>query len=174
MEIFSPASDKKDAYFAKFSQAFPDTDLKGVEMGSMLFFFANHIINGFTAHFSRYGISQARYGVLLMLYIESEAEWTPADLADAGNISRATMTGLLDGLEKQGYLVRLPRPGDRRSIIIQLSDEGRRFVDEMLPDHFNRLADAMGGLSETERKTLMKIVPRVLQSMSTLVEDLAP
>ncbi len=174
MEIFSPASDKKDAYFQKFAQAFPDTDLSGVELGSMLFFFANHIVNGFTAHFSRYGISQARYGVLLMLYIESENEWTPADLADAGNISRATMTGLLDGLEKQGYIARLPRPGDRRSIVIQLSAAGREFVDEMLPDHFNRLADAMGELGPTERKALMKIVPRVLQSMSALVQDLSP
>lgn len=172
MEIFAPASDKKDAYFKKFAKAFPETDLNGVELGSMLFFFANHIVNGFTTHFSRYGISQARYGVLLMLYVESEAEWTPADLASAGGISRATMTGLLDGLEKQGYLNRLPRPGDRRSITIRLSNEGQRFVDDMLPDHFNRLAEAMGDLSASERKTLMKIVPRVLQSMSSLVKDL--
>lgn len=174
MEIFSPASDKKDEYFGKFAEAFPDIDLSGVELGSMLFFFANNILNGFNAHFARYGISQARYGLLLMLHLEPDAEWTPADLADAGGISRATMTGLLDGLEKQGYIRRLPRPGDRRSIIIQLSEKGRDFVSEMLPDHFQRLADAMGELSAQERKALMKLTPRILQAMGNLTQDIAP
>lgn len=172
MEVFSPGSAKKEAYFAKLAGAFPGVDLAGIELGSMMFFFANNILEAIGAHFGRYGISQARYGVLLMLYLDTEVEWTPAELADAGNISRATMTGLLDRLEKQDLILRMPRAGDRRSITIRLSDEGRRFVKKVFPDHFNRLAEAMSDLSQRERQSLVKLMPRVLGCFARLTADL--
>ena len=172
MEAFSPSSDRKEAYIGNLLKAFPGVDAEGVALGSMMFFFANSILNSMGAHLGRYGLTQARFGILLMLYLEPDTEWTPAELADAGNMSRATMTGLLDRLEKQNYIVRAPRAGDRRSIAIHLSDEGRAFIQEKFPDHFDRLAAAMRELTPQELKAFQKVMPRVLQCFSVLIADL--
>ena len=172
MEAFSPNKDRKDAYIGNLLKAFPGVDAEGVALGSMMFFFANGILDSMTAHLGRYGLSQARFGILLMIYLEPDVEWTPAGLADAGNMSRATMTGLLDNLEKQNFIVRAPRPGDRRSITIQLSAEGRAFIEEKFPDHFNRLAGAMRNLTPAEQKTVQKILPRIMQCFGALVQDI--
>ena len=174
MEAFTPDQDRKEAYIGNLLKAFPGVDAEGVALGSMMFFFANSILDSMAAHLGRYGLSQARFGVLLMIFLEPDIEWTPAELADAGNMSRATMTGLLDRLEKQNYIVRAPRPGDRRSITIQLSPEGRAFIEESFPDHFKRLAGAMRNLTPEETQTLMKILPRVSQCFAALVQDIKP
>src|SRR3954469_9272389 len=46
------------------------------------------------------GISQGRFPVLMLLNRGCDAISTPAGLADAAGVTRATMTGLLDTLEK--------------------------------------------------------------------------
>lgn len=47
------------------------------------------------------------------------------DLADALACTRATMTGLVDTLEKKKLVRRVSHPEDRRSVLVQLTDEGR-------------------------------------------------
>ena len=78
------------------------------------------------------------------------------------------MTGLLDGLEKQGYLSRSPHREDRRRITIELSSAGRKFVKAMLPDHYKRLAAAMSSLTPHERKTILRILPRLMECFAAL------
>ena len=52
------------------------------------------------AHFARHGISQARFLVLINLYKTEGHGLTPAALADVLNVTRATITGLIDTLER--------------------------------------------------------------------------
>ena len=39
--------------------------------------------------------------------------------------SATTLTGVLDRLEKRGHITRGARPGDRRAVLIELTDSGR-------------------------------------------------
>ncbi len=47
------------------------------------------------------------------------------DLADALACSRATVTGIVDTLEKKGLATRSPHPADRRSLLVRLTGAGR-------------------------------------------------
>src|SRR3954453_18233272 len=47
-------------------------------------------------------------------------------------VSTASMTSLLDTIERRGLAVRLPHPTDRRKIQVAITDDGRRIVDQML------------------------------------------
>lgn len=38
----------------------------------------------------------------------------------------ATLTGILDRLERRGLIRRAARPGDRRAVLIELTDDGKR------------------------------------------------
>jgi len=80
------------------------------------------------------------------------------------------MTGLLDGLEQKGMVKRLAHPEDRRKVSIQLTDTGRQVLDEMLPDYYSRIAKLMVKLSENERKSLVSLLGKIDQGLTSFKE----
>ena len=66
------------------------------------------------AHFAAHNITQGRF-LVMMLLLEKKGDCpqatTPAELADLASVSRATITGLLDTLERDGFVRRQPDCG---------------------------------------------------------------
>ncbi|WP_252436653.1 MarR family winged helix-turn-helix transcriptional regulator [Pseudonocardia humida] len=54
---------------------------------------------------------------------------TVSELGAAVGTRPTTLTGVLDRLEKRGLVTRLPRPGDRRAVQIELTATGRATAD---------------------------------------------
>ncbi|WP_278236262.1 MarR family transcriptional regulator [Isoptericola sp. AK164] len=57
---------------------------------------------------------------------------TPRDLTEYLEISTASTTKLLDRLEATGRLLRRPHPHDRRSVVVEATDEAHREVRDRL------------------------------------------
>ena len=70
-------------------------------------------------------------------------------LTSAGN-----MTDVIDKLEGRGLLRRIRLPGDRRSLRIELTGEGRALIEDLFPDHARDIAVAMAPLSHAELDVL--------------------
>jgi len=83
---------------------------------------------------------------------------TPSVLADKAGVTRATMTGLIDGLAQSDLVERVYAKDDRRSIQIKLTALGQAKLDEVMPDYYRRLRQCMQGLDETQRKQLNSIL----------------
>lgn len=58
---------------------------------------------------------------------------TPSQISERMLTSSATMTGTLDTLEYNGWVRRVPNPDDRRSVLIEIADEGRAVADRSCP-----------------------------------------
>ena len=86
---------------------------------------------------------------------------TPATLAEAAGVTRATMTGLIDTLEKDHLVVREPDPSDRRTIHVLLTPEGRARLDAMLPEYFQCVSDILQPLTESERMHLVRLLQKI-------------
>ena len=114
---------------------------------------------------SGHEISQGRFTVLMLLGKECDVEedrpTTPAELAEHAGVTRATMTGLIDTLEKDRLVAREPDANDRRTIHVRLTGEGRAVLDAMLPDYFQCVADILRPLSEPERKKLVGLLQKI-------------
>nr|WP_236672838.1 MarR family transcriptional regulator [Comamonas sp. JC664] len=117
-------------------------------------------------------MSLGRFTVLVRLYSTEDVEGalTPADLAESSGVSRATMTGLLDTLEKDGLISREDHPEDRRMYTVRLTSKARQLVEGMLPDHFRRIAALMAPLSEEEHTTLRALLAKVSEGLHLLKE----
>src|SRR5208282_115231 len=50
---------------------------------------------------------------------------TPSQVSDRVLVASATMTATLDLLEYRGWIRRIPNPGDRRSVLIEITPDGR-------------------------------------------------
>ncbi len=119
---------------------------------------------------SRYEISTGRFAILMILDRHPELELTPSDLAERAGVTRATVTGLLDSLEKNGFLARRTHPSDRRRVTVELTEAGHQFIQETLPDHGRRLAGVTRLLSETERQQLLGLLEKVSAGLDALRE----
>jgi len=131
---------------------------------------AGDVLNAFEAHFARHHISKGRFGVLVILKMTPGHQLHAAALAEMIAVRRATMTGLLDGLERDGLIARLGEQSDRRKTIIKLTLSGQRYIERILPDHFRRVAGLMAPVSEHERRTLVRLLRKVAQGIPAVLE----
>jgi len=107
-------------------------------------------------------IGHGRFTVLMLLGMGcQERPASPATLAEEAGVARATMTGLIDTLEKDGLVAREPDANDRRTIHVRLTGAGQAMLDAMLPDYFQCITRILQPLSETERKHLVRLLRKV-------------
>ena len=69
------------------------------------------------------GLTPPQYSVLHLLWERDERPFK--EFAEFLQCSRATITGIIDTLERKGLVVRKTNPEDRRSLLATLTDEGR-------------------------------------------------
>jgi DNA-binding MarR family transcriptional regulator len=126
-----------------------------------------------TANLIDHGMLPGRFRVLMML-VDKERGFlpgqprTPAELAELSGVTRATMTGLVDTLERDGWVRREPEVEDRRMMLVRLTPTGHQALMAMLPVHFRQIGAIMAALSEAERKTLVGLVDKLVDQVATL------
>ncbi len=55
------------------------------------------------------------------------------DLAEAAQVSKQTLTSIVDQLEGRGYVCRRPDPSDRRARLVSITDRGQELIDVSRP-----------------------------------------
>ena len=70
-------------------------------------------------------------------------------------LSSASMTSLIDTLERRGLVERHRHPTDRRKVLIHLTGEARTIVDRTLPAVHATITAAVADLSEKDRERLI-------------------
>ncbi len=78
-----------------------------------------------------YGLSESRLAA--MLAIEQHPSITAAELADHLEVTRATVTGLIDGIDRAGYVIRQTSGSDRRRSQLTLSEKGEALLNDLMP-----------------------------------------
>lgn len=154
----------------KFAQRYPQADTTAIATFLHLLRVATDLSAALDECLSRHGLLQGRWWILILLMRESTLTSTPSLLADKAGVSRATMTGLLDGLEREGLVARVFDPQDRRSVSIRLTDSGQAKLDVVMPDYYRRLHDCMAGLDEAGRAQLQQALELVNGGISALAK----
>lgn len=153
------------------SQKFPDLDPSACEAFLHLLRAGDEAFQVTDSHLAHHQISHGRFTVLMLLLDKSEncpVAHTPAELAEMAGVTRATMTGLIDTLERDGFVTRTPDPNDRRMMSVALTAHGQARLEAILPGHFQRMTSLMATLDETERKTLVRLLTKILERASEL------
>lgn len=104
-------------------------------------------------------------GLVLSILADSESPLPPNAIADRLIISRATVTGLLDSLERQAYIRRLPHPSDRRMILAEITEMGRQAASDFRPIVHEHEREWLAVLGETEQRQLLAALHRVQERL---------
>jgi DNA-binding MarR family transcriptional regulator len=118
-----------------------------------------------------YGTRHGRFNLMMMLLKYSDGEATPAGLAEKTGVTRATISGLLDGLVKDGLVERRPDPADRRLIRVHLTGAGHAFLDKIRPGYCRWLSSIVEPLNEEERQQLVMLLEKIRTRLSELELD---
>ena len=147
------------------ASVYPQADIKAVEVFSALIGLSGEILCAINSALARNGISQARFRLLLHVRRAGKNGVHPMNLALSLGVGRATITGLVDGLEEAGLARRLPCAEDRRSIVVALTPKGTRLIDSLAPERLKRVSQLMSGLSSAEKKEFTRLLDKVNANM---------
>jgi MarR family transcriptional regulator, transcriptional regulator for hemolysin len=81
-------------------------------------------------------------------------------------IEGPTLTRMLDTLEAEGLVVRRADPNDRRTKLIELTDAGRRALEEILAVAHNFRKSILEDLSDAELDAVNKVTDKLLTNLS--------
>jgi len=149
----------------KAAELYPEMSLSACETFMNLLRTADMMFAEKGKFLSQIGLSQGRFTVLMLLNGCSD-DSTPAGLADKAGVTRATMTGLIDTLERDGFVVRETDPADRRTLIVRLTEDGQAFVRAMSPGWGRCVSAVVAPLSEEERGTLTQLLQKIQQGFT--------
>ncbi|MFX0139295.1 MAG: MarR family winged helix-turn-helix transcriptional regulator [Candidatus Hodarchaeota archaeon] len=83
------------------------------------------------------------------------------ELALTCSLSRPTMTGVIDTMEKKGLVTREIYPEDRRGFLIKLTEKGFEFL-EMLPKQASILKNCCTALNPREIQEVNRLLVKLL------------
>jgi len=111
----------------------------------------------------QYGLSEGRMQVLMRL--RHQGDCPLGGLAEAMHVSARNITGLVDHLERDGLVVRIPDSEDRRSVRAHLTDQGQRLIDRIWKEFMQRSLVLVQDLPQEDldliRHTCLKLIQRI-------------
>ena len=81
-----------------------------------------------------------------------------SELSQRMMVTGGNVTGITDGLEKEGLVVREVDAADRRVFRVKLTPEGQRQFQRMAAEHEQWVVDLFGGLSQKQKKQLVDLL----------------
>lgn len=109
---------------------------------------------------SPHNLSEGKFVVLFLLHGQPQG-LSPHELADRAGVTRPTITGLLDGLERDGFLARHSGLQDRRKVSIRLSEKGDATARSLFAEHTRWIGSLFEGFSAEERSQFSALLQRV-------------
>lgn len=172
MAILRPFVDRASIRLAleNLAQSYPELDISSVETCLAFLRTTADVQTALETHFARYNLSMGKFTLLMQLFLADEQGLTPSECAERSGVTRATITGLLDGLEKDDLVERQHRKDDRRMLSVHLTQKGRALLTQMLPDHFCRTTGLMAHLTKSEKKTLIELLQKLQAGTPAMLE----
>ncbi|GAB4132516.1 MAG: MarR family transcriptional regulator [Cyanobacteria bacterium J069] len=122
---------------------------------------------------AEYGLNVWSFDMLATLRRQGPPyQLKPTDLYNLLMLSSGAMTNRIDRLEQDGIVTRLRDPGDRRSVIVQLTPQGIQLAERVMPALFEREQALLHQFAAAEeRETLIALLRQFLISLEQSVEQ---
>lgn len=147
-----------------FEQRYPDSSAKATECAMNLVLTADLLEKHIASLLQPLNLSPAT-GLVLSILADSETPISPNHIADRLIISRASVTSLLDSLEKRGFVKRQPHPSDRRMLLVELTNAGRQVANQFRLIVHQHQKTWLSALNENEQEQLIQMLHRLQTSL---------
>jgi len=108
-----------------------------------------------------YHLSEGKFCTLLVIHQHGKQGIAPSELAAKVGVTRATISNMLQRMERDGLVNIRPAAQDGRSKVVHLTKSGGDFMEEILPPHYLRVSRLMEKLTEAEQKELILLLEKL-------------
>ncbi|MDR3608819.1 MAG: MarR family transcriptional regulator [Oligoflexia bacterium] len=150
-----------DHILQDFSKKYPDMQVVNVSACLHLLKVASELLRELEGHFSKNGLSQARFLALIVLEREKSHQLKCIDMTQALGVSKPNITRLLDSLEADGLIERRGSKEDKRCSMIAITTEGSRALASVLPGYYRIMNQAMKPFDSNSKEKLIQLLGQV-------------
>lgn len=112
--------------------------------------------------------------ILLLQAIRDKGQVTIGEIANEISLSQATVTTIVDRLEKRGLVYRERSTQDKRKVHAHLTDEGLAMLQTAPKPLQDQFAREFGDLQEWEQTMIISSLQRIAQMMDAQHIDASP
>ena len=151
---------------SEVTRTYPDASVEVFRTMFGLFSAYHAAIALLSRRMARESLSVPGFNVLMILaHGDFRRDGCPMHrLGDLLLVSRANVTGLVDSLERKGFVQRKVNPRDRRSKLIRITPAGAERLAGLLPDHFRTLKQVVEALPPDELEQLWRLLASLQSS----------
>ncbi|MYW06147.1 MarR family transcriptional regulator [Streptomyces sp. SID3343] len=122
-----------------------------------------HIDQTLRTYFAQYGLDFSEFDVLATLRRSGGVEGVSAGaLLRSAMVTSGAITNRVDRLTAKGLVERAAHHEDRRSVLVKLTPEGLRLVDDIMLGHLANEARFLAVLDDDERDQLNGLLRKLL------------
>jgi DNA-binding MarR family transcriptional regulator len=148
-----------------FEARYPASSATATECVMNLVFTADLLVKRIAELIQPFNLTPAS-GLVLSILADSALPLPPNEIADRLIISRATVTGLIDSLERRQYVRRHPHLSDRRMILVEITETGRQVADAFRPIVHQHQKEWLAALNEHEQQRLIEFLHRLQATLT--------
>lgn len=113
---------------------------------------------------AEFGLSDGEWKLLTHLQLDGPPHRkSVGQLAKWVELSSGAMTNRIDRLEEAGFVRRVPDPDDRRGVLVELTDAGRRAWEESVSAQAAKESLVAAALSAEEKQQLNALLRRLMR-----------
>lgn len=114
---------------------------------------------------AEHGLTPARAEVLWLLHRAGPR--TQRELSESLKCTPRNVTGLVDALQRAGFVERTAHPRDRRAVVVRLSEPGRSLIAGWGADREHGTAHLLGGIADDDIAVFSAVLDHVLARLRT-------
>jgi DNA-binding MarR family transcriptional regulator len=143
-----------------FEREYPDGSRSASEVLLNVTFTGIVAVNRVEDFLAPYGLVLKSFNVLVVLHGDPEP-LTPTVIGERTLVAKSSVTSILDNLEKLEMVRRRAHPASRRSVLVDVTDEGRSICTEILERLHKREAAWVSGMAEPRRQSLIRLLGEI-------------
>jgi len=113
--------------------------------------------------FSQFGLTDVQFNILMILKEHGSAGLSQQELSEHLIVTKSNVVGLIDRLERSGYVKRMSHPSDRRFNQIVLTPRGGKLELRIEESYFAEVDRMMNALSTPQKKAVIQAMERIRQ-----------
>jgi DNA-binding MarR family transcriptional regulator len=157
------SQDSVDRHIEHWSREIPDLDPFVEGIITRMQMIVRHLKLQCQTVVEAQGLEEHEYSTLHMLGgCGPDHRATPGEIAAWLRMSPAAITGRIDNLERRGLVRRLPSSTDRRKIVVELTEQGRRLWRAAGGEQGSEEARILSALSPADREQLSALLRQLM------------
>jgi DNA-binding MarR family transcriptional regulator len=154
--------DDVDLFITQRATESPAIDTEGMAIFGRIYRLATRVAPHMDALFARYGLERGEFDVLATLQRNGPPyRLTPTTLYTSLMVSSGGLTHRLKRLEAAGLVSRIPSPDDGRSLIVALTDKGRKLTQGAFEEDMRLESCWLAALDLNERRVLADLLRKL-------------